>query len=276
MSTEIIDCPYCGSKSYKFWASERGFTVVRCACRLLYVNPRPQLETISEAVKTGVHGEEAGNINVVTRRVAAKVDRYQAIVRQAFSDVWAKGQPVSWLDVGAGFGEVVEAVTRVAPTGSRVEGVEPMHPKAADARSRGLKVIEGYLSPNHPKVDFVSSIDVFSHVPDYHSFLQDIRAVLNPGGEFFLETGNLADVERRADFPNELGVPDHLVFAGAEHIRGYLDQAGFDVVSIREERFDDWMNTVKSVVKKVIGREAVVAMPYTSPYRQLLVRARLR
>jgi cyclopropane fatty-acyl-phospholipid synthase-like methyltransferase len=122
----------------------------------------------------------------------------------------------------------------------------------------------------------VSSIDVFSHVPDYHSFLQDIRAVLNPGGEFFLETGNLADVERRADFPNELGVPDHLVFAGAEHIRGYLDQAGFDVVSIREERFDDWMNTVKSVVKKVIGREAVVAMPYTSPYRQLLVRARLR
>jgi SAM-dependent methyltransferase len=276
MSTEVIDCPYCGSGDHKPWASERGYTVVRCACRLLYVNPRPRLDTISDAVQTGVHGEEAGNLHVVTRRVADKVDRYETLFRQVFADVWARGEPISWLDVGAGFGEVVEAVTRLAPAGSRIQGVEPMHPKAADALSRGLDVINGYLRRDHPKVDIVSSIDVFSHVPEYHGFLQDIRAVLNPGGEFFLETGNLADLEDRAQFPGELGLPDHLVFAGTDHLRGYLDQAGFDVVSIQEVAVDGWIHSLKSVVKKVIGREAVIAMPYTSAYRQLYVRARLR
>lgn len=276
MSTEVIVCPYCGSDSYSYWACERGFKVVRCQCRLLYVNPRPVTDLITAAVQTGMHGEEAGNLNAVTRRIEGKVAKYSKVLSEMFPDVWAKGRPISWLDVGAGFGEFVEAVTQVAPAGSDIEGLEPMRPKAEAARARGLNIVEDYLRPGHRKMDFVSSIDVFSHVPDYHAFLNDISGALKPGGQFFLETGNLADLESRSQFPNELGLPDHLVFAGYDHIVGFLDKAGFDVISVRQERFDDWLNFAKSVVKKAIGREAVISMPYTSDYRQLQIRARLR
>lgn len=276
MSKETIKCPYCGSGNFKKWASERGFDVVRCECRFLYVNPRPSAELITDAVKTGVHSEDAGNLNAVTRRIPQKVRRYERLLSEEFRDLREAARPIYWLDVGAGFGEVVEAVTRILPEGSTVKGLEPMKPKADEAKRRGLNVEEDYLRPTHERVDLVSSFDVFSHIPDYHDFLRNVRAVLKPGGEVFIQTGNLADVEDRSQFPDELGLPDHLTFAGEAHLKGFLDAAGFDVVSIRREPLDTVLHSVKSVVKKAIGRETVVALPYTSAYRQIFIRGRLR
>jgi len=274
---EAIACPYCGAHEFAAWADERGFTAVRCkACALIYVNPRPTLGSIDAAVRTGAHGDEAQGLSVVSRRVEAKVARYEKIFSQLFDDVWRSGKPISWLDVGAGYGEVIEAVARLAPAGSRIEGLEPMKPKATEARARGLVITEDYLRPTHSKVAFVSVVDVFSHIPSFGEFLSDVRSVLEPGGEIFVETGNLADLERREDFPGELGLPDHLVFAGESHLRGYLERAGFEIVRIEATRIDDVTNLLKNIVKKLLGRPVTIGMPYSSKYRQLLIRARLR
>jgi hypothetical protein len=70
--------------------------------------------------------------------------------------------------------------------------------------------------------------------------------------------------------------PSHIVFAGEKHIRGYLERAGFDVVKVQAERVDTASDFVKNVAKILLGRPFLLRMPYTSRYRQLLVRARLR
>jgi 2-polyprenyl-3-methyl-5-hydroxy-6-metoxy-1,4-benzoquinol methylase len=274
---EQIACPYCSSDNYSQWATELSFRAVRCnSCAIIYMNPRLKLSSIDAAVRTGAHGDEAGGLNVKSRHQSAKVSRYRRIIGSMFDDKWRGGAQVSWLDIGAGYGEVVEAVTAVAPTGSRVQGLEPMKPKAEHARARGLAVTEAYLGPQHAGVDVVSVIDVFSHIPDFHAFLRDVKNVLNANGEILIETGNLADLANRSDFPGELGLPDHLVFAGEKHLRGYLDRAGFDVIRIEEFRIDGLGNLVKNIVKKIIGRPVTTSVPYTSKYRQLLVRAKLR
>jgi SAM-dependent methyltransferase len=274
---EPIACPYCGSDHHTPWAEEIGFAAVRCSgCGLLYCNPRPAAALIDAAVRTGAHGPEAAGLVVTARRVGSKVARYRRLFGDLFADLWRGGKPVSWLDVGAGYGEVVEAVKSLAPAGSRVVGLEPMKPKAAAARQRGLEMIEDYLHPGLPKVQVVSVVDVFSHIPDFGAFLADVRAVLVPGGELFLETGNLADLERRQQFPYELGLPDHLVFAGERHLVGWLERAGFEVVGIRRWRIDGLVNLAKNLVKKLIGRPAAFGIPYTSRYRQIQLRARLR
>lgn len=274
---ETVPCPYCGSQRSQPWADERGFTAVRCkGCALIYCNPRPALHLIDSAVRTGSHGPEAQGLNVVGRRIDARVAHYRSVFRDLFDDLWRSGRPISWLDVGAGYGEVLEAVTALAPSGSRIEGLEPMKPKATQARERGLVVTEDYLRAQHDKVDVVSIVDVFSHIPDFGEFLETVRCVLSPGGELFVETGNLADLERRSEFPGELGLPDHLVFGGELHLFGYLGRAGFEVIGIRKRRVDGFVNFAKNAVKKLIGRPAVFGIPYTSNYRQLQVRARLR
>lgn len=204
-----------------------------------------------------------------------EVRDYRRTLGVLFDDVWNRGRPLSWLDVGAGYGEVLEAVTALAPAGSHVEGLEPMRSKADAARQSGFTITEDYLRPEHPKVDIISVVDVFSHIPSFSAFLADVRSVLRPGGELFVETGNLADLGRRDEFPGELGLPDHLVFAGEKQLLGYLDRAGFQTVRIERRQVDGVVNLAKNVVKTLLGRPGAVRLPYTSKYRQLLVRARL-
>lgn len=271
-----IACPLCGDNKYSPWAAENGFLAVKCSsCGLIYVNPRPPLETIAEAVRTGVHKEELLNLNVVGRHIPSKAAHYKKIISEMFADIWQKNQSISWLDVGAGYGEIVEAISDIAPTGSRVEGIEPMKAKVDQAISRGLLIKEGYLTDVNDKYGFISIINVFSHIPDFRAFLQDIKKVMLPNAEILIETGNAGDLVERKDFPGELILPDHLVFAGEEHIHRYLAESGFELLKIKRLRIDGIGWFLKNTIKYVIGRPVVLSLPYTSPSRTLLFRARL-
>jgi SAM-dependent methyltransferase len=268
-----VACPNCGADMPDPFAAERGFTLVRCgACRLLYVSPRLSDELIDAAVRSGVHAEEAAGLVVTARRDDGKVMRYRRLFADLFPDLW-QGPSIAWLDVGAGYGEVVEAVSSLAPAGSKVRGLEPMAPKAAAARARGLDIIEAYLDPSLGPVDVLSIVDVFSHIPDFNAFLAGVRDVVPIGGSLFMETGNLADCESRSEFADELGLPDHLVFAGERHLADFLGRAGFEIRDIRRRRIDTPLFFAKTVAKKLLGRSAIVRLPYTSRYRSLCLRA---
>lgn len=274
---ESIDCPCCGTSVNTPWSIELGFTVVRCMqCHLLYVNPILKLTSIDAAVRDGLHSIEGRKLDVRSRRIPKKISYYQSKLGGIFSDLWRSGDEVCWVDVGAGYGETLEAVRLLARPGSSIVGVEPMKHKAEVARKQGLEIHNSYLEPNMFKADVISMIDIFSHIPDFRSFLQTVTKNLKPKGEIFLETGNLADLTLRSQFPNELGLPDHLVFAGESQLRRYLAEAGFDIVHVEKQRIDGLFSTCKSVVKKLLGRPVVLGIPYTSQYRQLLIRARLR
>lgn len=239
------------------------------------MNPRLKLTEIDQAVRSGSHGADAHDLNVASRRSPAKISYYRSMIGRIFSDKWAQKAPVHWLDVGCGYGELLEAIQQLAPPGSMAEGYEPMAPKAESARQRGLLVTQDYFRKERSPVDVISLVDVFSHVPDFHTLLTEIRGALRPSGEVFIETGNLSDIADRSEFPGELGLPDHLVFAGARHLQGYLERAGFRIVSLEGRRIDGFLNFSKVLAKRMLGRPQVLRMPYTSGYRQLLVRAKL-
>jgi SAM-dependent methyltransferase len=274
---QTIACPFCHGARHRGWAEERGFQVVRCEdCGLLFCNPRPPLTAISDAVRTGMHRGEAESLDVRARRVGRKVRYYHHVLGEMFADLWRRNAALTWLDVGAGYGELVEAVNALAPAGSTVAGLEPMVPKAEAARARGLNVREGYLHAAVAPVEVISLVDVFSHLPDFRAFLGDVRQGLRARGELFIETGNLADLRHRDDFFGELGLPDHLVFAGERHLVGYLEEMGFEIVTVRRQRVDTAVALLKNVAKRLLGRPVKLRVPYTSAYRQLQIRARLR
>lgn len=275
--TEAINCPYCDESKSLPWACENGFTAVKCpGCGLVYVNPRPIPSLVREAVETGIHSNVKHGRSAIGRRVGSKVIRYKKILDLMFNDVWQNPREISWLDVGAGYGEVVEAVSALAPSGSRIKGIEPMKPKATRARAHGLTINEKYLCDVTEKFDFVSLVNVFSHIPDFRVLLEEIKNVLVDNGEFYLETGNIGDLVDRHEVPTELDLPDHLIFAGEQHLTGYLSEAGFSIVAIRRIRNDGLINFVKNIIKKLIGRKVTLAIPYTSRYRSILIRSRLR
>ncbi|MCL4685387.1 methyltransferase domain-containing protein [Myxococcota bacterium] len=273
---EQIACPYCQHHKSSIWAEENGYTAVRCnECGFIFVNPRPVADLISDAVETGIH-KTLGGHNVIGRRVASKVDWFRALVSRTHPDLWAAKQPISWLDIGSGFGEVVEAVQSLAPQGSRIVGVEPMKPKAEQAKARGLNTINGYLGDVPGTFQFASLINVCSHIPDFRAFVVELKTKLDDRGEFFLVAGNTGDLERVTQLPSELDMPDHLTFAGRKHLVGFLEEAGFEIVSIDETRRDNLSTLIKNTIKTLMGRKAYIVFPGTSPYRDLAIRARLK
>ncbi len=275
MALEHIACPACAATDSDPWGSENGYQAVRCRdCGLVYVNPRPSGDQISEATRIGMHQTEAGNLNLVAKRHPADIAALSARIRTLFRDEIAVGRPLRWLDVGAGFGETVEAAIAALPPGSEVTGVEPMQPKVAAARALGLPIVDTPLADLPGGYDVVSLINVFSHIPDFKDFGAQITRRLAPGGSVWIETGNAGAI-RRGEYPDRLYLPDHLVFAGPEQMTRILSDLGLTVVRIEEVRVDGPLYTLKSIVKSVLDGRPQLRLPWTSPYRQVHYKATL-
>lgn len=274
LGVEEINCPLCGADDYAPWARENGYPAVKCKlCGLVYVNPRPSLNTISEATKTGVHKTDTGDLSVASRRSRRKIYRYRRIVRKMFAAEIAVGKPLSWLDVGAGYGEFIEAVLSAIPPDGAVCGMEPMKPKVEVAKARGLPIVATPLSQVEGQWNVISLINVFSHIPDFEDFLRQAVVHCSPGGVVFLETGNAGDVER-SQYPDELFLPDHLVFAGIKHINLFLQKVGFRMEMVYQRRVDTALWVVKRAIKGLLKGRLELAMPYVSPFRTVFFKAR--
>lgn len=271
-----IACPYCNADSASHWADNNGYKAVQCGeCNFVYVCPRPAPELVSAAVETGIHLDLGGH-NVITKRHHSKVALLRKSLEWSHSDIWSRSTPLTWMDMGSGFGETIEAIISLAPAGSRVVGAEPMKPKADDAIARGVETYNCYPQDVPETFDFVSLVQVFSHIPDFRSFLASVKPRLNPGAEIYIVTGNAAEIKDARHVPGELDLPDHLVFAGRKHLHGFLEEAGFEILFTKEQRMDTWIWFVKNCIKVAIGRQAQVVIPGTTAFRDLHIRARLK
>ena len=271
---ETTACPYCMQAEPSYWASENGWAVVKCQkCGFLYCNRRPSQASREQSTQLGIH-VAGSDLDITERRVPGKVELYRRVLGRMFIDVWERDQPISWIDVGAGYGEIVEAVQKLAPKGSTIVGLEPMQPKLNAARAKGLEIIEGYIDENTPVYQYVSIINVFSHIYNFDAFLQQIRTILVEDGELFIETGDMSDVHVRSQLPSELGLPDHVAFASKRHLEGFLKRNGFTVIAVESVQTDTFLFAIKTFVKCMIGRDVKIRMPYTSPYRSIRVRAK--
>lgn len=270
----VVPCPLCDRREAWGWGCENGYSAVKCVgCGLVYVSPRPADETISEATRTGQHRHEVGAMSVVYSPSRRKLARYRSRMQRVLAGELGN-DPVTWLDIGAGFGELLEALRDVLPAGSRIRGIEPMAAKAAHARARGLPVTSEPLAQVTERFDFVSLINVFSHLPDPGSFLSDLRRLVRPGGTLVLMTGNGAELDSADSYPDRLDLPDHLVFAGRPQLDAFLGEAGFEPYRRDLVRLDTASWAAKALIKKTLGQPVPLVIPYRSRFRDMLYLAR--
>ncbi len=227
---ESIVCYVCGAGENTPWAEENGFRAVRCSgCGLVYVNPRPSRASISQAAQSGLHEGEA-LLDETGQRAPGKVSHYRKRLHALFDPEPLSARPnARWLDLGCGFGEFLEALQLEGQGRIAAVGSEPNERKAAAAQLRGLNVGFRDLALESRDYDFVSMLNVFSHLPDPPEFLRQLRGLLRPGGEVVLQTGNWAELERSA-IQDQLHLPDHLSFASERIVSRLLEEAGFSVL----------------------------------------------
>jgi 2-polyprenyl-3-methyl-5-hydroxy-6-metoxy-1,4-benzoquinol methylase len=114
----------------------------------------------------------------------SEVRRQQSV--QLFKQVQKVGDFSSWLDIGAGVGELVDVVSQF---GLRAIGIEPSQFLSNEARKLRRNVLTGSLEviPNQ-KFDVISVIDVIEHVVSPLQFIGTLIPYLSPNGVIVIVT----------------------------------------------------------------------------------------
>ena len=226
----VVACYFCGGSSGRPFATENGFTLLKCpGCGLLYVSPRPREQDIAESARQGLH---PGNLQTTRRFFFPHLWEYRGVLRDLYGAELTAGHR-TWLDVGCGHGEFLLALTRAAGRHVTAVGSDPNVHKQASARSRGLDVTFIPLDRHDRRYDCISLLNVYSHVPDPVAFLDVLRERLQPGGELVLQTGDISGLTPETMF-RPMDLPDHLSFATEEIVTGLLRRKGFRVLALRK------------------------------------------
>jgi 2-polyprenyl-3-methyl-5-hydroxy-6-metoxy-1,4-benzoquinol methylase len=267
---ESVACPLCGGSQSALWAEENGYNAVKCAgCGLVFVNPRPRLSEISVAHQSGEHRTANQALQVTTRFAPQAVTRFKALLRTLFPD--RLRQRPSWLDIGAGNGELLAAVRESMGPDCRLLGIEPNRHKRQHAAERGISLIDTDVRQLSARFDVISLINVFSHLPEPVEFLRGLEKQLEPRGSLFLVTGNGGDLTHRKHYPGALDLPDHLTFIGKEQLVRLMATLGYQLRQLEESRFD----TPGRIVMHLVRRRwswGNLRIPYTSPFRSVAYR----
>lgn len=144
-----------------------------------------------------------------------------------------------WLDVGCGFGYVLEAAR---DAGFRVRGIEPDAKAAQTARERVGEVEQGVLEETTSAADVLSTLDVLEHLDDINAFARLVKRkaralwvikVPSSEGLFF----RVAHALRIRSAVKRLWQSDyehpHTIYFDQATLTRFLGNHGFDVVAAR-------------------------------------------
>ena len=271
---EDVACYFCGANEGSLWGEEAGYRARKCAgCGLVYVSPRPRQAEIAEAARTGEHASERGALSVTGRYRKSRVRRHRKTIDRMFGDLVGRAG-IRWLDIGAGFGELLQAVSMVFP-GAVLTGVEPNAAKRQVAEERGLTLSDMSLAAlPRRQFDVVSVMNVWSHLPDPAEFFGEVHFLLADEGHVLVETGTGGELDSAEYYPDALLLPDHLSFAGERHVVGILERAHFVIERVQRRRLDTLPFAAQHAAKFILGRPTRLIIPYRSPFRTICVRAR--
>ena len=253
--------------------------MVKCTgCGLLYVNPQPDQEEIDLGARTGAHeGEVLLDTNYAPN--VSHVDVYADVLNTIYGNDFFSRQALSWLDIGCGYGEFIRALTRLSSRDAVIHGLELNENKLRYCTSVGIRDVFGEEALVGAEYDFISLLNVYSHLPNPVESLQRWKQHLSKHGEVLIQTGDWRHL-RREEFPRGLDLPDHLSFATEQIVTSILRRLGFRIVTVERRKLSafrkrDLKFKVKDIVKLFVRRHHKLTNWYVNPWRDMWIRAKL-
>ena len=239
MGEQIVSCYNCKSGESSLYDIENGFRYVKCkGCGLVYLEQLPDEKEIAAAHELGVHTGET-EIDVTGNYKKSKIKKYKRVLNDLFGSRKLEGENLSWMDMGCGFGELLEALNILNGSNIQTFGTEFNRKKIESCKSRNLHVEHIDLDDHENKYDFISLLNVYSHLPKPPEFLEKLKKNLKPGGELIIETGHTSHLEAKYH-PKPYYAPDHLSFANQEVLESILENLGFSIIQTRIYRAENY------------------------------------
>ncbi|WP_157951096.1 class I SAM-dependent methyltransferase [Cyanothece sp. BG0011] len=252
MKTQQINCYNCSSSEIQLYDTENGFNLVKCKnCGLLYVNPQPDRSEIEKAHEIGQHRGEK-TIDVTGNFSSQKVETYLKIIKDFYGEKCQEFSGKKWLDIGCGHGEFIKAIEIFSEGTCNIQGIEPNVYKQKSAQNQGLNVSFFDLDKCETKYDFISLLNVYSHLPNPIESLTNWSNLLTEEGELLIQTGDSADLNSQ-DHHKPYYLPDHLSFVSEKILTDILKKIGFNIFQIKKYRFSEFpVPSLTSVTKETL------------------------
>jgi len=220
-----MTCAICEGERFQS-ATIAGVTIHRCTGCGVRTSAITRERRLNYAdVDEGAYLESIGKVR---RQQAEEIVRF---VRE-------HGGAGEWLDVGCGYGYVLDAA-RAA--GVRVRGIEPDAKACAAAAARIGNVSQGTLDDSTPGAEVLSTLDVIEHLDDLNAFAALVQSKTSlwvikvPSSEgLFYKVAHalrIGGAVRRL-WQSEYEFP-HTVYFDRPSLTRFLECNGFEVVAAR-------------------------------------------
>lgn len=233
---EYVLCNLCLMNNANLLFVKDCYKIVKCqSCGLIYVNPRPTANRLSEfynATDSAIWNSEASDMyELYTTNKNWVTNYYYQLRLKPIEQLCSK--PGRLLDVGCASG-VFLAVAR--ELGWETYGFEPQESTSRIARDKldlnifSATSLRDYFPDEY--FDVVSIWDVLEHTMDPMGILKDINRVLKPGGILQLRTPNIDSMLFYITRKNWLWLipPAHLYYFFPAILKTMLRKAGFQVI----------------------------------------------
>ncbi len=187
----VDDCiPVAVGEDFEYATTDLDFMAVKCRrCSLVYLNPRPDSQSIADAYPSHYHAFQFkkkgfGFIYQVRERLEAK-----RLMK------WCRHLPENArvLDFGCGDGFHIDILKRYGKRTWNVEGIDCDPRAVAGGKLRGLTIHQGWIEevplPEN-EYDFILMIMTIEHLSDPAQSLQKVCSLLRPGGRVVIVTDN--------------------------------------------------------------------------------------
>jgi len=226
------NCYNCGNASNEFYFRENGFDLHQCkSCNLIFVINPPKQENILDSHQQGMHRGLNKDLVIEASFQSGKVEYLNFILKSMFSvnEIISK----KWLDIGSGTGEFILAIKNFTNNKVDIIGSEPNLEKQKVALEKKINTTFVDIENTDIKYDYISMLNVYSHIYDPVDFIKKLKRLLKPNGEIFIETSDTVNLSAKQHY-KPFYLPDHLSFASEKILKEIFNKNGFRFISIKK------------------------------------------
>jgi 2-polyprenyl-3-methyl-5-hydroxy-6-metoxy-1,4-benzoquinol methylase len=217
-------CIICGSQNLKTLSGYTEAALCQCGnCSMVFSRKIPTLQELDNHYRNYSYSKEVFVSPVTITRYNELLDEFEKYRKNNLL-----------LDVGCGVGLFLKvAIDR----GWQVYGTEYSDKAIEICEAKGIKMKKGVLNAadfNGLQFDVVTSFEVIEHINNPLPEMENINALIRPGGLFYCTTPNFNALSRyylKADY-NIIKYPEHLSFYTPKTLKFLCKKFGFKSLRI--------------------------------------------
>lgn len=243
----LTKCPLCKSGLFlnhaevkDYAVSGEKFLLCQCtSCKLIFTNPRPKQEEISQYYQSENYISHRNKANNLTNLLYKTVRQYTLRQKVNWLNQYSSHKG-NLLDIGCGTGYFLQ---KAKQNGWKTEGIEPNSLARNTAKKKGLKIFSDLIKIKEGnKYQAITMFHVLEHIHDLRKTAKRVVSILEDEGTLLIAVPNYDSLDSKIYGEKWAGldVPRHLYHFTKETMQVFAEKMGLYIAHTEPMKFDSY------------------------------------